>query len=210
MDIAIIVFAKAPVAGCAKTRLIPALGPQGAANLAERLMHAALVHAVGAQLGPVELCVAPDRSHAAFAAAVQRHGVTLTEQGDGDLGERMARAFDRVLRTQPAALLIGTDAPGLDAAYLRAAAQALHDSDAVLGPAADGGYTLVGLTRPRPELFLQMRWSHDQVMAHTRERLAQLQLRHAELPLLHDVDEPADLVHLAVHGIHFDPTMEPS
>jgi rSAM/selenodomain-associated transferase 1 len=210
MDTTVIVFAKAPVAGHAKTRLIPALGAQGAAALAERLMHAALAQAVQAQLGPVELCVAPDRTHAAFTDAAQRHGVAITEQGDGDLGQRMSRAFERVLRTQPQALLIGTDAPSLDAAYLRAAAQALHDADTVFGPAADGGYTLVGLKRPAPELFLQMRWSHDQVMAHTRARLAQAGLRHVELPVLHDVDEPADLAHLAAHGIQIDSTMEPS
>jgi rSAM/selenodomain-associated transferase 1 len=199
----VIVFAKAPVAGFAKTRLIPALGPRGAAELAERLMNATLAHAVAAQLGTVELCVTPDLSHRAFADAVARHGVRLTDQGDGDLGERMARAFERVLRAQPRALLIGTDAPGLDAAYLRAAAQALHGHDAVFGPAADGGYVLVGLKQPQPRLFLGLRWSHDQVLAHTRARLAQSNLRHAELPVLHDVDEPADLVHLAPHGIDF-------
>jgi uncharacterized protein len=210
MTTTIVVFAKAPVAGYAKTRLIPALGAQGAAELAERLMHAALEHAVGAQLGPVELCGTPDRTHRTFADAQARHGVRLTEQGDGDLGERMARAFRRVLRGQPAALLIGTDAPGLDAAYLRAAALALHDADAVFGPAADGGYTLVGLKEPQPRLFTQMRWSHHQVMAHTRERIAQAGLRHVELPVLHDIDEPADLAHLAAHGLRPNPTMEPT
>jgi rSAM/selenodomain-associated transferase 1 len=202
MSTSIIVFAKAPLAGHAKTRLVPALGAHGAAKLAERLMHTALAHALEAQVGPVELCVTPDRMHRAFGDAVTRHRITLTEQGGGDLGERMARAFERVLRTRPQALLIGTDAPGLDAAYLRNAAQALQHADAVLGPAADGGYTLVGLKRPRPEIFANMRWSHDQVMAHTRERLAQAKLRHLELPVLHDVDEPDDLVHLAAHGIH--------
>lgn len=210
MSTSIIVFAKAPLAGHAKTRLIPALGAQGAAKLAERLMHSALAHAVEAQVGPVELCATPDRMHRAFGDAVTRHRITLTEQGDGDLGERMARAFERVLRKQPQALLIGTDAPGLDAAYLRAAALALRDADAVFGPAADGGYTLVGLKRPRPELFINMRWSHDHVMAQTRERLSQAGLRSVELPVLHDIDEPADLVHLAAHGIQINPTMEPT
>jgi rSAM/selenodomain-associated transferase 1 len=207
---AIIVFAKAPVAGRAKTRLIPALGAQGAAKIAERLMHATLAHAVNARLGPVELCVTPDRMHRAFGDAAANYGVMLTEQRNGDLGERMADAFERVLRRQPQALLIGTDAPGLDTAYLREAAHALHHADAVFGPAADGGYTLVGLKRPAPELFLQMRWSHAEVMAHTRERITQADLRHVELPTLHDVDEPADLVHLAAHGIQIDPTKEPS
>lgn len=197
MSTALIVFAKAPLAGHAKTRLIPALGAQGAAALAERLMHAAIEHAVAAGIGPVELCVTPDASHPAFAVAVLRHGVALTEQGDGDLGDRMARAFDRVLRRHAQALLIGTDAPRLDAAYLRGAAEALHGADAVFGPAADGGYTLVGLKKARPELFAGMHWSHDQVMAHTRLRLKQAKLHHVELAVLHDVDRPPDLVHLA-------------
>jgi hypothetical protein len=192
----VIVFAKAPRAGQAKTRLIAALGAEGAALLAERLLNATLDHAVAADIGPVQLCVTPDRTHPAFAAASRHGSVIVTEQGDGDLGERMARAFERALATRGIALLIGTDAPQLDAAYLRAAAAALDDADAVFGPAADGGYTLVGLQRPAAGLFSGMRWSHSQVMAQTRERLAALGLRHVELPVLHDVDEPADLAHV--------------
>jgi len=193
---AVIVFAKAPQAGFAKTRLIAALGAQGAAHLAERLLFATLEHAREADIGPVQLCVTPDRTHPAFALAAQRGSTTLSDQGDGDLGVRMARAFERVLSTHDHALLIGTDAPQLDAAYLRAAATALNEADAVFGPAADGGYVLVGLRRTTPELFTGMRWSHNKVMAGTRERLAALGLRHVELPVLHDIDEPADLCHL--------------
>jgi rSAM/selenodomain-associated transferase 1 len=192
----VIVFAKAPRPGHAKTRLIPALGEQGAAQLAERLLQLTLEHALGAGTGPVELCVTPDRHHRAFAAASSLHALAITEQGDGDLGQRMARALERSLATQPRALLIGTDAPGLDAAYLRDAARALDHADAVFGPAADGGYALVGLKQPVPELFAAMRWSHARVMADTRQRIIDLGLRHVELAVLHDVDEPADLVHL--------------
>jgi rSAM/selenodomain-associated transferase 1 len=193
---AVIVFAKAPQAGFAKTRLIAALGAQGAAMLAELLLFATLEHALEADIGPVELCVTPDRMHPAFALAVQRGSISLSDQRDGDLGQRMARAFERVLSTHDRALLIGTDAPRLDAAYLRAAAIALNGADAVFGPTADGGYALVGLRRTAPELFAGMRWSHDQVMTQTRERVAALGLRHVELPVLHDIDEPADLCHL--------------
>ena len=192
----VMVFAKAPVAGQAKTRLIPALGAEGAARLAALLLNAALDHAVQADIGPVELCVAPDRLHPAFVAAARRRAVNVTEQGDGDLGDRMARTFERVLAMHDAAVLIGTDAPALDAAQLRAAAVALRDHDAVFSPAADGGYALVGLQRPQRGLFAGMHWSHDQVMAQTRERLAALALRHTELPTVHDIDEPRDLIHL--------------
>lgn len=193
---AVIVFAKAPQAGFAKTRLIAALGAQGAAMLAERLMCATLEHALEADIGPVELCVTPDRTHPAFAVAAQHGSINLSDQGEGDLGERMARAFERVLCSHDRALLIGTDAPRLDAPYLRTAAQALNEADAVFGPTADGGYALVGLRRPALELFTGMCWSNDQVMAHTRTRLVASRMRHVELPLLYDIDEPADLCHL--------------
>ncbi len=90
-------------------------------------------------------------------------------------------------------LLIGTDAPGVDRHYLRAAATALARHDAVVGPALDGGYTLIGLRRPAPQLFDAMPWSTSQVMDQTRTRLRRLGLRHAELAPLSDIDEPADL-----------------
>ena len=193
---AVIVFAKAPVAGYAKTRLAPALGAAGAARLAERLLNDAVAQAVASAVGPVELCCAPDASHPAFAALAARFAIALTEQGDGDLGVRMGRAFDRAFGIGRTALLIGTDAPGLDAAYLRDAARCLRSHDAVFGPALDGGYTLVGLTRRVPELFEDIAWSTAQVMQQTRATLRRLGLAHAELAPLADIDEPGDLRHL--------------
>ena len=197
-DCTVIVMAKAPVAGYAKTRLIPALGADGAAQLAQRLLRHAIAQAVAAGIGAVELCCAPDARHAVFAELAGDSRVTLSEQGEGDLGTRMARALQRALLTHERAVLIGTDAPALDARYLRDAADRLADHDAVLGPAVDGGYTLIGLRRFAPTLFEAMPWSTPQVLALTRERLRAAGLRHAELPPLHDIDEPADLVHL--HG----------
>ena len=196
IDCAVVVFAKAPLPGYAKTRLIPALGAEGAARLARGLLEAALDAALDAGIGPVELCCAPDARQPAFADLARRAEASLTGQGEGDLGERMARALARSLREHAAAIVIGTDAPGLDAAYLRGAADALATHDAVFGPALDGGYTLVGLRRPAPALFEGIDWSTPQVMAQTRARLARLGLRHAELAPLADIDEPADLRHL--------------
>ena len=210
----IVVMAKAPVAGHAKTRLIPALGAEGAAALAERLLNHAVQQALAADLGPVELCGAPaftthygdaDPSaalHPAFERLAQEWPIALSEQGSGDLGQRMHRAFERAFSTMPSAtgrvLLIGTDAPALGASVLRRAADALASADAVFVPAHDGGYALVGLRRPAPTLFEDMVWSSPTVMAHTRRRLTAAGLRHAELPPLHDIDEPADLAHLPV------------
>ena len=196
MRTAVIVFAKAPVPGLAKTRLAPALGAGGAAALAERMLNHALGQAALADMGPIELCAAPDTTHPALQAAAAAHGAMLTEQGQGDLGQRMHRAFVRCLAHHGRALLIGTDAPSLDAAALRRAAQALADHDAVFVPALDGGYALVGQRHADPRWFTNMTWSHARVMADTRERLQAAGVRWAELPPVADIDEPADLVHL--------------
>jgi len=196
MSTALIVFAKAPVAGAVKTRLIPALGAEGAAALAEWLLAHTLAAAVAAGFDHLELCVAPDTSHPAFGALAAAHGLALTVQGEGDLGARMDRALTRVLRCHRHALLIGTDAPALDAARLRDAAQALHGADAVFVPALDGGYALVGLQRAQPALFQGIAWSTAQVMAQTRTRALAAGLAWAECDPVADIDEPVDLIHL--------------
>lgn len=193
---ALIVFAKAPWPGRAKTRLVPALGESGAAALAARLLWRAVQAAADAALGPLELCVAPDGAHPLLQALAATHGAALVPQGEGDLGARMHRALARALQRHPRALLFGTDVPALDAPVLRAAAQALDDHDAVFVPALDGGYALVGLTRPQPALFDAMSWSVPTVMDGTRARARAAGLRWAELPALADIDEPDDLRHL--------------
>jgi hypothetical protein len=193
---AVIVMAKAPRPSGAKTRLIPALGADGAAALAGRLLDAAVAQALAAALGPVDLCCTPDAADPAFRRLAGMPGLSLSMQGDGDLGARMHRALARQLSMHPAALLIGTDAPALDAAMLRHAALSLAEADAVFVPALDGGYALVGLRRPAPTLFDGMAWSTPAVMAETRSRLATAGLHHTELPPVADIDEPADLRHL--------------
>lgn len=213
----IVIFAKAPVAGLAKTRLAPALGAAGAAALAARMLEHAVEQACAAALGPVEICTTPDTTHPAFGAMHQRHGVELTQQGEGDLGQRMHRAFERVLRQHRRALLIGTDAPALDAPVLCHAAEQLLTHNAVFVPALDGGYALVGLRglhdlqsvpgsqsaqsvrgspQADPRWFTDMPWSTPRVMALTRQRLQAAGVPWAELPAVADIDEPADLVHL--------------
>ena len=192
----IIIFAKAPVAGLAKTRLIPALGAEGAAALAQCMLEHTVAAAVGAGLGSIELCRTPQAGHPALLRLAEQYPhVALTTQGEGDLGQRMARAFQRALRAHAQVLLIGTDAPALDAALLRDAARALAAVDAVFVPALDGGYVLVGLRRNAPALFAGIAWSSASVMQASRERAARAGLRLAELAPVADIDEPADLVH---------------
>jgi hypothetical protein len=206
VNTALIVLAKAPVPGLAKTRLAPALGAEGAARLATRLLHHTLAQAAGLPVALRELCVTPPTDHPAFAPVqAGRFGPwQLRLQGEGDLGQRMHRAFARVLGPgQPAganapdaALLMGTDAPALTTAVLAQAQAALHTHDAVWVPATDGGYALVGLRRPVAALFEGMTWSTPHVMAQTRQRAQAAGLHWAELPAVSDVDEPADLAHL--------------
>ena len=196
MSTQLIVFAKAPVPGLAKTRLAPALGADGAAALAECLLRHALLQATEADVGPVELCAAPDTTHPALRAAAAAFGADLTAQGGGDLGLRMHRALTRCLARHDRALLMGSDAPSLDATRLRAAALALESNDAVFVPALDGGYALVGLCQADPRWFAGMTWSHARVMDDTRERLRAAGVRWAELPPVADIDAPDDLRHL--------------
>ncbi|MBV1790668.1 TIGR04282 family arsenosugar biosynthesis glycosyltransferase [Marinobacterium sp. D7] len=194
MTTRIVILAKAPLPGLAKTRLIPVLGERGAAQLAERMLHHTLREACAADLGPVELCVTPDTDHPCWTS--RPASVALSEQGGGDLGERMARIAARITAAGGPVLLIGTDCPALTADRLRRAAAALEQGDAVMTPAADGGYVLLGLNRFDLSLFRDIPWSTEQVAQLTRERTEALGWRLHELATLHDIDEAGDLVHL--------------
>ena len=191
------VFARAPQPGKAKTRLIPALGKAGAAALHRRLVMRCLRAATDAQLGRVELWCAPDAGDPFFRECESRVGVSLRSQGQGDLGARMQGAFEAALTRASRAILVGSDIPALSAQYLRDAERALAGGDdVVIGPAEDGGYVLVGLSRCDPELFRGIPWGGSEALAETRRRIAGLSWRSSELPVLWDVDRPEDLERL--------------
>jgi len=180
----IIVFARAPVPGAAKTRLIPKLGAWRAARLHERLTRHALRTARLAS-GRVELH--GTRRHSFF----RRLGVAFRLQRGRDLGERMVHALSKARRP---AILIGTDCPVLTSADLRRAARWLRGGcDAVLAPAEDGGYALIGLRRARKEFFEGILWGGPQVYADTVKRLAGYRWR--ALRRVWDLDRPGDLEH---------------
>ena len=193
----IVIFAKAPMPGFAKTRLIPVLGAQGAADLAQRLLAHTLYKAIAAKVGPVELCVTPSATDPVWRKIALPDAVQWSDQGEGDLGEKMARAAQRVLEGGTSAgesiLLIGTDCPQLSIAYLQQAADALQHTECTLFPTTDGGYALLGLNRFHPSLFSAIAWSTDSVAFETLCRLGQLGWSVQSHPMLHDIDEPADL-----------------
>jgi rSAM/selenodomain-associated transferase 1 len=190
------VFAKAPQAGYAKTRLVPVLGAQGAARLQRGMIARTLQMLSDSTSWPLQLWCAPDCSHSLFQCRADDPRISLHRQTGRDLGERMQRALAYALRSCERAILVGTDCPGLQADDLREAVSALENGyDAVFGPALDGGYYLVGLGRDLPYLFDGIAWGSDRVMQQSRERLAAAGFRWHELQVRRDLDRPDDLAH---------------
>ena len=196
----IVIFSKAPRAGFAKTRLIPALGKEGAAKLARQMLFNTLKEVLAADIGIVELCITPEITHAAWQGIQMPTGIEISTQGEGDLGARLARASERALANDETVLLIGTDCVEMSSALLREAGQALLEHDATLHCTVDGGYALLGLRRFSPTLFQDIPWSTDAVASTTIARIRQLGWSLHVGQVLHDVDEPQDLKYLSEHG----------
>jgi rSAM/selenodomain-associated transferase 2/rSAM/selenodomain-associated transferase 1 len=191
---AVAVLAKAPVPGEAKTRLAPILGDAGAARAQRGFILRTLATARHASTGPLTLHGTPGIRHRLFRLIARRWGVVCVPQADGNIGDRMAAAMVKHFSAhpQPPLIIVGTDCPVLTPAHLQQAADALQAHDAVLIPAEDGGYVLIGLRHALPTVFQGVDWSTPRVMDQTRERLSEAGASWLELPALWDVDEPAD------------------
>lgn len=194
LPVEVAILAKAPVAGLAKTRLIPAVGAVGAARLHRRLVLRTLAVVAQAGLVPTLWC-APSPAHRFFRALRRTALLACEPQVEGDIGQRMHAVFVQHARRSTAPLLlIGCDCPVFSASHLRLAAQRLLWGDeAVVTPAEDGGYVLIGLKQPQATLFEGLAWSTSEVMAQTRQKLHAAGLRYSEMPTLWDVDTPQDL-----------------
>jgi rSAM/selenodomain-associated transferase 1 len=192
---ALLVFAKEPTPGGVKTRLAASIGATRAAQVYRELTALTVLHAAAARragvIDRIELWCAPSADSSYFRALASTSAATLHTQSEGDLGARMTNAIADALTRTGVALLIGTDCPVLDADRLAQAVELLARHDAVLGPAEDGGYVLVGARRPLP--FAGIRWSSAHALDDTVAGFARAGIRWAALPVLWDVDEPADL-----------------
>jgi len=184
------IFAKLPVPGEVKTRLAPTLGDAAAARLARAFLRDAVALVRRALWAKAVLAVPGG------ARAMKWTGIEVWDQGEGDLGERLSRVLTRALRGAPFAIALGADSPGLPLARLDDARSALEWNDAVLGPAQDGGFYLLGLRRCPRGLLNGLRWGHRRVLEQTRARLRQRGLRVALLEAWFDVDRPGDLARL--------------
>ncbi|MGM0984360.1 MAG: TIGR04282 family arsenosugar biosynthesis glycosyltransferase [Pseudomonadota bacterium] len=192
------ILAKAPIPGQVKTRLMPALGAEGACRLHERLLQHAVDTALAATSPhSITLWTALDHAHPLFRELADRHGIRLRAQPEGDLGQRMFQALQAM---EEPGLLIGSDCPALTPALLERCQRALTEADAVFLPVEDGGYALVGVRRNDQRLFAAIDWGTNRVMKQTRERADALGWRLACPDRLWDVDRPEDLDRLANHS----------
>ena len=197
---AILIFAKAPLEGQVKTRLIPALGAEGATGLYRRLLANLVNSLVEERLAAIELWCAPDAAHPDFQKMQQLPRLTLHEQLGGDLGERMANAVIDARQRHRHLVLLGVDCPALTVAMLQQVFSWLADDvDAVLGPAEDGGYVLLGLNRTTECLFQGIPWGSGAVAEMTRQCMRKLEWSWRELPELWDLDRPEDLLRMAAN-----------
>ena len=191
----IILFAKFPAQGMAKTRLQPALGIEGAAQMAHKLLLHSIEQAVATGF-TVELCVSPAPTDPCWQALGLPDSLQWSAQADGDLGLRMLTASQQALARFEHVILIGTDCPSLTTIRIRQAAQQLETQDSVMIPAFDGGYVLFGFKQVAARLFSNIEWSTASVAKVTQQRLAELSWSVALLAPLPDIDEPEDLCYL--------------
>ncbi len=199
------VFAKAPRPGEVKTRLIPVLGADAAAELHCRLVRHTLSEVAIARVGSTEIWTTPPAESAFLQVCKRLLSVPLRMQPEGDVGQRMSVALRDALTRSRYVLLVGTDIPAIDHRDLRIALAALRDgADAVLGPAEDGGYWLIGLRRHDPTLFQDVPWSTGEVLDCTRQHLRTLGWQWHELAPRWDLDRPEDLERVAA-----DPRLAP-
>jgi len=204
------IFAKTPLPGLVKTRLAATIGNDAAVAVYRDLVLRTLGVAASARragiVRDVELWVAPDAPPGPLANWSEQLGIAMRSQRGANLGERMRNALQSSLAAGSPALLIGTDVPGFDVAYLARAAAALLANDAVIGPAEDGGYVLVGLARDI-DLFDGVRWSTPEVMTQTRAKLAAAGIGWTELPTLWDIDTHEDFARWQALGGKNAPTI---
>lgn len=191
----LLVFAKDPVPGRVKTRLAAEVGPDEAARIYRSLGRRVVDQVRGGPYRTV-VCFDPPEARTAVEEWLGTHGVEFHPQSPGNLGDRLEAAFRWAFQESDRVLVIGTDAPGVDAKGMEAALRTLDEADLALGPALDGGYYLLGLRDPTPELFREIPWSTAEVLEATRARARELGLEEVLLPPLRDVDTREDLMRL--------------
>lgn len=195
MTSALLIFARRPSPGRVKSRLSPFLSPQEAAALYDCMLRDVIARSAGLEIASRFLFYEDDEEAQGYFREIDDELLLLPQEGAG-LGERLSNAFDEAFRRGfRKVAVIGTDSPDLPVTFIREAFLQLESGEAELlfGPTEDGGYYLAAMAAPHPELFREMPWSTDRLLAASLQRAAKLGLRSALLPQWYDLDEPADL-----------------
>jgi rSAM/selenodomain-associated transferase 1 len=182
------IFCKAPVLGKVKTRLIQEMGKRRALDLYLQMLERLMAESTLGTL-KTELWISPDKDHAFF----EPYAFARFQQVGPDLGGRMSTALRDGLNRHESVILVGTDLPLINRSYIEQAVSALKTHNVVLGPAEDGGYGLVGVNAKTPDMFSDIDWGTERVLSQTCARLNRDGLDFGLLPLIWDVDRPADL-----------------
>jgi len=193
-DTAILVFCKAPIAGQVKTRLMPQLTAQAAADIHSELTRRVLALLLPSELCPVQLWCSPNPNHSFFQSCLNDYQVSVQVQQGSDLGERMLHAINYALQKSSRVLLIGCDCPSLTISDLDLAISGLQNAqDIALAPAEDGGYVMIGMKEAYSELFVNKTWGHAGVLKTTRQQIKKMNLNCTETAMQWDVDTFEDL-----------------
>ena len=204
-DARLVVFAKAPVPGQVKSRLIPHIGAAHATQLHRSMTTHTIKIATESDVCPVELWCSPDEGHEYFQELIHQFPITLFTQQGKDLGERMFNAAAHVLNRANEVVIIGSDCPQFTAKHLTDAFRLIGNDeiDAVVTPAYDGGYVLIGLNKVDQRLFDNISWGSSGVMQQTRNVLQDIGWRWEELPSLRDVDVEGDLEDIVANELQY-------
>ena len=189
----LLIFTKSPILGEVKTRLQPDYTPEQSLAVHKRLMLNTLELTKNLKDFDIELCCEPNRNTSFFLECEKKFPISLGNQEGANIGERMAFSMSVSLQTYERVVVIGTDCPDIDGDYIKQAFAALNENDAVIGPASDGGYVLLGLTKFSMALFTDISWGSEKVFTQTTKELENLSWSFKELGIMHDLDRPEDL-----------------
>ncbi|GMR20805.1 MAG: TIGR04282 family arsenosugar biosynthesis glycosyltransferase [Gammaproteobacteria bacterium] len=192
----LVIFAKQPIPGQAKTRLQTVCSPDQAARLAEAMIQITVYQACKVWPGPVRLCCTPDSRHEVFRHLSETTRIQLSVQVGENLGARMLNAIRTSVKCCGSAAILGTDVPHCPGAILADAYQVLLQGRSVIGPSKDGGYYFIGLTQPEPELFEGIAWGGERVFNDTQVRAQMIGMTLDRLPVLCDLDTWQDIVNV--------------
>lgn len=190
----LIIFAKSPVSGKCKTRLIPLLGEQAANDFYKEL----LLHTItiASQLNDIDIAVYayPDTQHEFLQELAKEYSCSLHSQQGNNLGDRMHNAMQHSLQNHTQCVLIGSDCPSITPVYIQRAFNSLNSHTITIGPAKDGGYVLIGACEIQPDIFSNTEWSSGRVLQQCISNIERLDLRYELLETLWDIDTPNDFI----------------